>query len=106
MLTYIADFALGLFVGVYALASFAPKEVARDVYRTSWFFCGGFVLLAYFESVNAGPSAQRLLRGQQDHFSLMGLSGLEWIVILGIMVAFVGGMKYLKQMMASQGGNA
>ena len=41
MLTYIADFALGLFVGIYALASFSPtKEIAEKVYRLCWFFGG------------------------------------------------------------------
>ena len=96
MLTYIADFALGLFVGVYALASFAPKQKAREVYRTCWFFCGAFVVLAYLESVVAGPNVRGLLRNKQDTSSILGLSNLEWIVILGIAIAFIGGMQYLK----------
>ena len=96
MLTYLADFALGLFVGVYALASFSPAEIARDVYRACWFFCGGFVLLAYIDHATSAPSARSLLRGEADGFSLFGLSGLELTVLLGIAVAFVGGQALFK----------
>lgn len=96
MLTYLADFALGLFVGVYALASFSPAEIAREVYRTCWFFCGAFVLLAYLQHAASGPSARNLLRGGGDQFTLLGLSGLELTVIVGIAVAFVGGQVFLR----------
>lgn len=97
MLTYLADFALGLFVGVYALASFSPAEIAREVYRTCWFFCGGFVLLAYGQHAASGPSARGVLRGSSDTLSFFGLSGLELTVIAGIAIAFVGGQYYLKR---------
>ena len=97
MLTYIADFALGLFVGVYALASFAPKQKAREVYRTCWFFCGAFVILAYL----AEPIRPDV-RGHKDASSILGLSNLEWMVILGIAVAFIGGMQYLKKSVSAE----
>ena len=95
MLTYIADFSLGLFVGVYALASFSPADVAREVYRSCWFFCGGFVVLAYLQSLTAGPNARGLLRANQEQSVLFGLSGLELTVLLGIFVAFVGGRQMI-----------
>ena len=101
MLTYIADFALGLFVGVYALASFSPtKEIAEKVYRLCWFFGGGFVVLAYLQSTMAGPSARGLFRSQQNETILFGLSGLELTVITGIALAFVAGKFIIKQKLA------
>jgi len=97
MLTYIADFALGLFVGVYALASFSPADVARNVYRTCWFFGGAFVLLAYLQHTASAPSARGLLRGGEDTFTLFGLSGLELTVLAGIAFAFISGQILLKR---------
>lgn len=101
MLTYIADFALGLFVGVYALASFSPAEIAREVYRSCWFFCGGFVVLAYLQSVTASSSARSLLRSNQDQSVIFGLSGLEITVLLGIFIAFIGGQQMIKRKLSS-----
>jgi uncharacterized membrane protein YesL len=97
MLTYIADFALGLFVGVYALASFSPAEVAREVYRTCWFFCAGFVVLAFLQNLIAAPSSRSLLRRSQDQSVIFGLSSLEIAVLLGIGVAFIGGQQLIKR---------
>ena len=101
MLTYIADFALGLFVGVYALASFSPtKEIAEKVYRLCWFFGGGFVVLAYLQSTMAGPNARALLRSQKSEALIFGLSSLELTVITGIFLAFVAGKLIIKQKLA------
>ncbi len=98
MMTYIADFALGLFVGVYALASFSPtKEIAEKVYRLCWFFGGGFVILAYLQSTLSGPSSRGLLRSQSNEIIAFGLSGLELTVIFGIFLAFVVGKVIIKQ---------
>ena len=47
MMIYIADFILGLFVGMLALASCAPKSMAVAVYRNSWIFFGFFLFSAY-----------------------------------------------------------
>ena len=101
MLTYIADFALGLFVGGYALASFSPtKEIAEKVYRLCWFFGGGFVVLAYLQSTMAGPSARGILRSQKSEALVFGLSSLELTVITGIFLSFVVGKLIIKQKVA------
>ena len=45
-LVYLADFILGLFLGVLALASFSPAQLARQVYQRAWYFFGAFVVVA------------------------------------------------------------
>ena len=50
LLITLADFVLGLFVGAYALASFAPSYLARRIYQYSWPICLVFVALAYVQT--------------------------------------------------------
>ena len=87
MFTYLADFALGLFVGVYALASFSPAHLARKVYQACWFFAGGFVLIAGLQKMNDADVLSRDIPPSR----ILGLSTLEWTVIVGITTAFVAG---------------
>jgi hypothetical protein len=47
MMVCVADFILGLFVGMLALASCAPKSLAVEVYRNAWVFWGLFIFSAY-----------------------------------------------------------
>ena len=82
MLLIIANFTLGLFLGVLALASFAPVPLARPTYRTSWFFWILFVLAAFWAKnnppklTNVAPETSTLII----------------TVISGIVIAFIGGM--------------
>ena len=88
----LTDFALGLFVGVYALASFAPPHIARNVYKACWFFCAGFVVLAYLQTqmkTSVLPTAQNLKNHSKftpDDIQFFGLA-----VIVGIIISLVGG---------------
>ena len=78
----IADFMLGLFLGVLALASFAPVPLARPTYRTSWFFWILFVLTAFWAKSNP-PKLTTVAPAT---------STLIVSVLVGIGVAFIGGM--------------
>lgn len=98
IMTHLADFSLGLFVGVYALASFSPEPFARQVYRLCWFFAGGFVLLAWLQTLAGGPSARSLLSQGDQPSVFMGLSTLEWALIFGVAVAFIGGKIGLRKL--------
>ena len=78
----IANFTLGLFLGILALASFAPVPLARPTYRTAWFFWILFVLVAFWAKNNP-PKLTTVAPAT---------STLIATVISGIAIAFVGGM--------------
>ena len=93
MLVILSSFALGLFVGGYALASFAPVALARTIYRNNWGFWGLFLVLAYLEKTSGRPT------------TLSGAAGpdiptLIAVVIAGIAVNFVGGMIWARRVAA------
>jgi len=92
----LTNFALGLFVGVYALASFAPPHIARKVYQTCWYFCGGFVALAYLQTQMKSsvlPTAQNLRN--QSNFTPDDIQTFAFAVIVGILISLVGGLLLL-----------
>lgn len=90
MLTSLACLALGLFIGGYALSSFAPVSVAEKIYQRNWATWGLFMLLAYFQKVQSTPK-------QLGGSSQPETSTLIAVVLVGIMVAFVGGMAWAKR---------
>ena len=55
MLTILACLALGLFVGGYALSSFAPVSVAETIYQRNWVTWGLFLALAYLQKLQDTP---------------------------------------------------
>jgi hypothetical protein len=73
MMVCVADFILGLFVGMLALASCAPKSLAVEVYRNAWVFWGLFIFSAY--QTTAYP----------QHF-------------LSVFLLFAGGLAYIKSL--------
>lgn len=88
----LVDFVLGLFVGVYALASFSPPHLATKVYQSSWYVCIAFVALAYLQTQltsDALPTARNLrahTRFTPDDIQIFGIA-----VLLGIAIALIGG---------------
>ena len=90
MLTILACLALGLFVGGYALSSFAPVSVAETIYQRNWVTWGLFLALAYLQKLQDTP---RQLGGAEGPETTTLIS----VVILGIAVAFIGGMAWAKR---------
>lgn len=87
----LTDFALGLFVGVYAFASFAPPHHATKVYQSSWYFCIAFVILAYVQTTlksDVLPTARNL---RSPQFSPEDIQTFGVAVLIGIITAFVAG---------------
>lgn len=96
LLITLADFMLGLFVGTYALASFAPAHLAGRVYRGSWLFCIAFVGLAYLQSTMKPvviPTAQAMK--QSAEFSSSDIMIFGAAVLLGIAIMLIGGLSWL-----------
>jgi hypothetical protein len=93
MLVTLSSFALGLFVGGYALASFAPVALARTIYRNNWAFWGLFLVLAYLEKTSGRPMT--LSGATAPH-----IPTLIAVVISGIAVSFVGGMLWARRVAA------
>ena len=99
----LTDFALGLFVGVYAFASFAPPHHATKVYQSSWYFCIVFVILAYVQTTlksDALPTAANI-RNSQPQFTPEDIQIFGLAVLIGIMTAFVGGWCLLNKSSSS-----
>ena len=93
----LTDFALGLFVGVYALASFSPPDKARLVYQSCWYFCIAFVALAYLQTTlksDVLPTARNL---RSPKFAPEDIQMFGIAVIVGISVAFIGGLYLLNK---------
>ena len=89
----LVDFVLGLFVGVYALASFSPPERATQVYQVSWYVCIAFVALAYLQTqlaTDALPTARNLRA--HTRFSPEDIQTFGIAVLAGIALALIGGL--------------
>ena len=92
----LVDFVLGLFVGVYALASFSPPERATQIYQLSWYVCIAFVALAYLQTQLATdvlPTARNLrahTRFSPEDIQVFGIA-----VLAGIALALIGGIYLL-----------
>jgi hypothetical protein len=94
----IADFILGLFVGVYALASFAPAHRARQVYQSCWLFGATFVGAAYLQTMTKSEFSVSALNSKFNRFSDTQVETLIIVVLSGIALAFIGGMLALKRL--------
>ena len=94
-LVYLADFILGLFLGVLALASFSPAQLARQVYQRAWYVFGAFIVVAYF---TIGPKSKSLLRAD-----LPSTTGLGATVLIGIALAFIVGLIYTRRLASEMG---
>ena len=99
MLTLLACLALGLFIGGYALSSFAPVSVAPTIYQRNWGLWALFMALAYLQSLSDNPR------------SLGGSDGAEtgsliMVVVLGMSVAFIAGMRWARREDARLAGQA
>ena len=94
----ITDFILGLFIGVYALASFAPADRAREVYQRCWLFGAAFVGAAYLQvQMSSAELSVSSLNSKFTRFSDAQVETLIATVLVGIAVAFVGGMVALRR---------
>lgn len=90
MLTTLACLSLGLFIGGYALSSFAPVSVAETIYQRNWVTWGLFLVLAYLQK-NQGAPKQLGASAQPETTTLIA------VVLVGIAVAFIGGMAWARR---------
>ena len=94
------DFILGLFIGVYALASFAPPQLAQRTYRVSWLFGAAFLVAAYLQSRLAQSELSLSALSRSKRYTSLPLDQVKVliaVVILGIILSFVGGMTFLRK---------
>ena len=99
MLTLLACLALGLFIGGYALSSFAPVSVAPTIYQRNWGLWALFMALAYLQSMNDNPRQLGASEGADT-------GTLITVVVLGMGVAFIAGMRWARREDARLAGQA
>ena len=90
MLTTLACLTLGLFIGGYALSSFAPVSVAEKIYQRNWVTWGLFLALAFLQKEQGAPKSLNASNQPET-------STLIVVVITGIAIAFVGGMSWARR---------
>ena len=86
MFVYLTDFILGLFVGLFAYAAFAPTAVARTLYTVSW--CVGAVFVA-FAYLGKGTGPAPFIKANQLNTEYLIIT-----VLIGIACGIVGGFKW------------
>jgi hypothetical protein len=85
---YLADFAIGLFVGTLAQSAIAPARQARQIFTGAWYMGGLFIILAFLDSK---------VRGAVPKADLPSVETLVTLVILGIIAGLLFAKKIFVQ---------
>ena len=83
---YIADFILGLFIGMFAFAAFAPKHYARKIYTISWCIGGVFVLSAWVQKSIDTPTLLKAAPPEVHFLITTVLVGIVTSILCGVLL--------------------